>query len=312
MTANSHKGNILKVKPHARLMHWYRWQPYRFPMFNEVARTMMQIKYAVEKAMVQQKSKSTELNFEEYLAGKNVFIGLCTFRSGSTFLADLFSKTIPQSQIEHEPNVNDYWNYPRVLRNEQEAFDYITRYRKNEFLQRLKKPETTQVYGEFNPFFVLHVNAIQQLMPGVKVFQLVRDGRDVVRSLMAREVLGDKDPLDKIIQPPKNDPYFEQWSAMDRFAKVCWKWRYENQQLRTYVSHRVHFESFISDYDYFKEHLLDYLGVDIPIEAWQNHISQPVHASPKHRIPNWQNWSVEQRNTFDEICGEEMRAHGYY
>ena len=52
-----HKGNILPVQAHSRLMHWYRWQPFGIPLFNRVGRTALNLKYWLEPWMIDQKLK---------------------------------------------------------------------------------------------------------------------------------------------------------------------------------------------------------------------------------------------------------------
>ena len=305
-----HKGDTLQVNLHSRLMHWYRWQPYRLPLFNELARTAMQVKFTAEPLMLQWQWAKKQAKVDEFFAEKKIFFGLSTFRSGSTFLADLLANEVNNAQIEHEPNVNDYWSYAKILKGKKHAFQYVYQYRKQDIVQRSRYNDIT-IYGELNPFLVLHVNALKEEIPEAVLFHLVRDGRDVVRSLMAREVLGDKDPLAKIITPPADDLYYEKWHTMTRFEKVCWKWQHENKTLRATINHSIQFERLVKDYDYFKKEILNLLNIHITKEKWQYHINQPKHASPRHRIPHWSEWDKQLIHQFEEICGEEMEANGY-
>jgi len=304
-----HKGNTLSVKPHSRLMHWYRWQPYRLPFFNTTARMAMRVNFLLDQLLLHQTVAHQKVN--DFFQDKQVFFGLSTIRSGSTFLADLLESEIKNGQVEHEPNVNDYWSYAKVLKSNQHAYDYINTYRKKDMVKRCRKKETA-IYGELNPFLVLHAAALKKEIPEAKLFHLVRDGRDVVRSIMAREVLGNKDPMLKIITPPADDPYFEQWFSMTRFEKVCWKWQHENKILRTSISQRIHFEKMIIDYDYLKKELLDFLGIEISKEHWRAYIHQPKHASPQHSMLKWDHWSETEKKQFEKICGAEMKANGYW
>lgn len=303
-----HKGTTLSVKPHSRLMHWYRWQPYRLPLFNTTARMAMSINFSLGQFLTN--GKLEDQKTKDFFQNKQVFFGLSTIRSGSTFLADLLESEITNGQIEHEPNVNDYWSYAKVLKSNQHADNYINTYRKKDMVKRCTKKETA-IYGELNPFLVLHAAAIKKAIPTAKLFHLVRDGRDVVRSIMAREVLGNKDPMLKVITPPVDDPYFEQWFSMSRFERVCWKWQYENKVLRTAITQRIHFEKMITNYDYFKKELLDFLRIEISKKHWNAYSKQPKHASPQHSMLKWDNWAKTQKEQFEKICGAEMKANGY-
>ncbi len=263
MKAGYTKGKFLEVRPYTRLMNWYRWQTFRLPFFNTLARFAMLTKFQLDKYRINSKNNidvsSAKLNPEQL-----IFV-LSTFRSGSTFLADFLSEELAFAQVAHESNVNDYWSYPKILRDEKFAEKYYREYRKSDLYQRLL-PEK-KMYIEFSPFMVLHGKALRIVLPGIKILHLVRNGRDVVRSLMAREVLGPKDPMLRIIQPPEDDPYFSVWRAMSRFEKICWKWQYENKLLREHADHIVQFEGLITDYAYFKEKLL----TSIEFRAEQTH-----------------------------------------
>ena len=307
-----HKGNTLSVRPWSQLMHWYRWQPVQIPFFNAAARLAMRLKFKVEPFLLRQELGASIDSIDETLAQKQIFIGCSTIRSGSTFLADLMQNSLPNAKIEHEPNINDYWNYAAVLQQPEAAFDYIESYRKQDILWRINKANTN-IYGEWNPFFIMHMKAAKALIPTAKLIHLVRDGRSVVRSIMAREVLGTKDPMTKIVRPSIDDEYHDEWDSMTRFEKVCWKWQSENKFLReTIDTAPIKFELLIKSYDYFKEQLLNPLEIEISQEQWQTAINQPKHASPKHRMPKWEHWKSSEKQIFKRICGEEMRNLGYF
>jgi len=206
-----HKGNALHVSHYSKLMHWYRWQEFKLPFFNELARLTLGIKNYVDQINVNKQVQISNKKLDEFLRSQQMFFVLSTFRSGSTFLADLLSKEIHNSCIYHEPNINDYWNYPKVLSSVSHADNYVNAYRKKDIYQRIYKRDV-DVYGEFNPFLVLHCQAIKESIPSALLFHLVRDGRHVVRSNYSREVLGKKDPMLKLISPPKDDLYYQQWN----------------------------------------------------------------------------------------------------
>lgn len=305
-----HKGDVIDVKYYSRLMHWYRWQEFSLPFFNGVARTAMGIKNSLDQWNTRKKIRISEKNLDRFLGAQKIFFGFSTARSGSTFLTDLLAGELEDGLIVHEPNINDYWSYPQVLRAEKNAETYVRNYRKKEIFERIA-PREYSIYGEFNPFFVLHCRAVSAMIPGAIIFHLVRDGRDVVRSIYSREILGHKDPMSKLIKPPEDDPYYEEWSSFNRFEKICWKWQYENTLLRDTIEHKVHFEQLIKNYDYFNTHINKRLGVNIPEQGWALRTTSPKHASPVYKLEHWTKWPAKYQKSFERICGAEMDKCGY-
>lgn len=98
---------------------------------------------------------------------------------------------------------------------------------------------------------------------------------------------------------------------MERFARLCWYWRTENAFVRQAIGVTVRFEDLLSDYDYFAERLLDPCHVKVSHERWKEAVSRPKNQTTQHRLSDAASWSAELRETFNSICGEEMRASGY-
>ncbi len=303
MKKNHHKGTFLEVQWHSKLMHWYRWQSLKIPGFNTLARMVMSLKYHTKSFSVNRS------NIHALTSAHQLIFGLSSFRSGSTFLADLLAKNLPFAQVEHESNINDYWSYMNVLQEKQLAMHYFNSYRKYELLNRLDVDK--QVYIEMSPYLVLHTAALKKAFPNAILFHLVRDGRAVVRSMMAREIMGEKDPMTPLMQPPKTDPYSLKWDKMSRFQKVCWKWQYENKELRQQNLPLIHLELLLNDYHYFKTQVLDLLKIDIPYQNWEKARKNAQHASPRQLLPHWTKWDKKHLVQFEEICGEEMNKLSY-
>ena len=109
---------------------------------------------------------------------------------------------------------------------------------------------------------------------------------------------------------------------MSRFEKVCWAWvRLNEYALRTVDSNpdarAFRFEDiFLSDerYDHLSE-LLNFV-TELPnvhainletLEGWLEH---RIHESSGD-FPTWENWSSEQKQLFEDICGPLMKHLGY-
>ena len=300
----------INIRPYTRLMNWYRRHNYYIPGLNTAARLMLKIRFAKEKSKVEDYYQNQTEAYKQWIAKTPLFFGFGSFRSGTVFLSNMLKTEIPNSHIEHEANVLDYWNYPKALQSDKAALEYIQQFRLKEIFWRTKAVPVA-IYGEVNPFLRLHAKAIKLELPDVKLFHIVRDGREVVRSIYSREILGKSDPLNPLIKPPTTDPYASKWQGMSRFEKICWQWQFDNRFIREATGHNIKFEQLRSDYNYFKATLLDYLELDISKATWESYVSQKQNITPTYRLPHWKDWTAEQQNTFEQICGDEMRACGY-
>ena len=255
--------------------------------------------------------KFEKLSFNEWLKKTRFFFGVSSIRSGTVFLTNMFNLELKNAYIGHEANVDDYWTYHKVVQDSYEALKYFQDFRLKDMFFRTRHHRTIKLYGEFNPMLRIHCRAIQKVLPQAKVFHIVRDARDAIRSVMSKEILGPKDPLGVLIRPPSGDPYQDEWSEMSRFEKLCWQWQHDNRIMGNAITHRIHFEQMLSDYDYFKEKLLDFLDVSISQESWQRYVSKPRNATHHHRLDTWEHWPKDQCAALERICGDEMAKYGY-
>jgi hypothetical protein len=167
------------------------------------------------------------------------------------------------------------------------------------------------VYGEVNGALRCHVDALNVVFPTATFLHLVRDGRNVVRSHMSRRTMTLKNPLSLFLHPIKSDSWYEQWPKMDRFARVCWYWQEENRRLRTVIGNPVQIEKILSNYNYFYTKVLIPCNIFVSKADWEFSIAIPHNVTSKFKMPKWENWTLEQKTKFIEICGDEMRMCGY-
>lgn len=295
---------------YTRLMDIYRHNDMYIPGFNAVTRTMLKTKAESHFNSI---SKLGELNadtIDSWTASKRFFFGYGVYRSGTTFLADFLNRNISKAIVQHEANVNDYWYYAKAIHSVSEAENYAVRYRKQEIYFRLKELDF-EVYGEINPFLRRHCVAMRKAFPKAKQFQIVRDPRNVLRSLMSRELFDRKDPMAAVIFPSKDDAYSDKWKTMTRFAKLCWLWAADNRFIRENTEHFILFEKLRNDFDYFDENVLKFLDLKMPADTWNTQINKVYNSTPRYTFPKYADWSAEHKKQFEEICGEEMARYGY-
>lgn len=302
-----------KVKDHlyTKIMKAYRRINFFVPFFNPLIRLILKLRFLFYNTDIKAYCQGKDEKINQWYQNHKIFFGLAIIRSGTTFLSDFLSQKSKEAKIYHEAIVDDYWSYANNYNNFEGQLDYIKNFRRDEIFYRLRNNPKFKTYGEINPFLRRHAKALKQIFPEAKFFHLVRDGRSVVRSIMCRATFDKKEPIKDMIKPDKNSPYYKKWDKMSRFEKVCWLWQEDNKYLRENIGYSIKFEKLISDYNYFKEKLLDYIGLEVSQEDWQQFINQPRNPSDKYSFPKYENWTEEQKQQFWSICGEEMELNGY-
>lgn len=295
---------------YSQVMKIYRETAIGIPFLPFLIRMGLRSKIALDRLRISLLYRGKEAEIKEWFERTRVFFGFAIFRSGTAFLATFLNQVIRDAVIEHEANVDDYWYYHLALRSEAEAEKYIRDFRLAEIYSRMRR-RREGLYGEINPYLRRHYKALRKQLPKARFFHLVRDGREVVRSIMSREILDKTDPLRHLIEPPAGDPYVDHWKAMDRFEKVCWLWQSDNEYLRENVGATLQFERLVTDYNFFRTKLIDHLGVEVSQDIWEKYTRRIGNPTQVFRMDRWSQWSDSEKEIFRKICGEEMQACGY-
>jgi hypothetical protein len=295
---------------YTKLMDVYRRHPRRIPLLNRVILSILKAKARSGVGRGTRRARSHAEDINDWYKEHRFFFGFALLRSGTMFLASVLNRALPDHIILHEPNVNDYYYYTQAIGNEAAARAYVDDYRRGEIYFRMRDYRFDS-YGEVNCFLRRHCKAIKECLPEARCFHLVRDGRDVLRSLVSRETLAYNDPVAPLVHPPPGDPYYEQWSSMSRFQRLCWLWQADNSFIRASLDHTIQFELLVSDYDYFKSELLDYVGLELDSDTWQGFVGRRTNRTPLYRMPPWPEWAPGEREDFERICGAEFVASGY-
>jgi hypothetical protein len=251
----------------------------------------------------------TKNAIRQWADGMNVFFVLAIGRSGTNLLADLLDRA-PAAHVVHEPVLEDFPAYKAAFHDPDLAAHYVQTFRMKEIYLRVRNMQVTS-YGEVNSLLRRHVYALRSAFPRATFVHLVRDGRDVVRSMMARKTMTVQDHRTAGIHPRSDSPWAAAWEGMDRFARLCWYWQVENWWLRTAIGLTVQFESLLTSYESFSEHILNPCGVDLPEAMWSEAVNRPTNVTARHVVPHWSEWDSARLRVFEEICGTEMRANGY-
>ncbi len=256
-----------------------------------------------------------------------IFFILSLGRSGSKFLANLLNKDT-NALVFHEPSLLDkkilFYEYTN-------QFDlFVNNYYKSRFANLIPKDNHIKIYGEVNSYLRYSSKWLKNNL-NAKVFFLVRDGRDFVRSAYPRNIYTEFEEQQSIV-PNDKDDFASQWNTMNRFQKLCWYWNHTNEYLFESIGSPIHFEKIVQDYEYFEEKILIPTGIDLSFEIWKNEITRPINKSKSFflkkkltryifqrnqskltftKLPHWSCWEAKRKTDFKNICGNTMAKIGY-
>lgn len=260
--------------------------------------------------VLQETGRSNDLRTREWIARVHPFFVLGMGRSGTNFLAAMLDRC-PDALVFHEPFSEDFDAFVEAHESYETGLNYFEDFRL-EKMQALAREHDIHHYGEVNSALRYHARAIKSVMPEARLLHLVRDGREVVRSVMERRHYTKGTTGHHDLHPLPSDPLFDRWEELSRFEKVCWLWTDANRRLAEDVTRWVAFEPLVGNYDYFSEKLLDYLGLEMSEAVWAEAVQAPTNVTRKFTFPPWQQWDEAQQAAFDAICAEQMVMYGYY
>ena len=200
-------------------------------------------------------------------------------------------------------------------------------------------------YGDKNPNYLPFIPYIAELWDCKFLFP-VRDGREVVRSLMDWHdfynqkfshsgvfAMKEDDPNSPIdspeqdwwdysrLRPNPGTPYFEEWQRLSRFEKCAWYWtNFNKKALESFseLDDQRWLQVNMKSLDRFKmKQIFDFLGLDgfnanqieKLINARINSLQE--RAGLPDKFPRWTDWTQEQRNAFDRIAGDTIKCVVY-
>lgn len=252
----------------------------------------------------------SDQQIDDWYKSKTIFFMLGVGRSGTNYFSNFLSQA-DNAIVYHEPIKEDFTAFVEAHKFPESASEYINGFRKKHIYEITSKIDV-QIYGETNSALRYHAAALKQAIPEAKYLHLIRDGRDVVRSIMARKHYTNSKQGHHELMPKEDDPLYSKWGTLSRFEKICWLWADGNRQLRQDISQTLYFEKLINDYDYFHKNIVEDIGIDIDQALWHKNTNTPQNVTKSFSMPRWQDWDKSLIASFDKICGEEMEIHGYY
>jgi hypothetical protein len=227
-------------------------------------------------------------------------------------LAHLLS-SVPGVRIEHE-------HEPKLL-TEIQAYteERLGREQMVELLRTTRAPSSIGgelVSGESHNQLSFVLPALAEAFPDARVVWLVRDGRAVVASTVARNIYH---PSELSLRAPGTEEWArtrpqadavgdmtpEEWAALDAFGRCCWYWSYTHRMIERDLQglplscYRVRLEDLPGRWPELAEFCgLSATSIEVP------------HSNASTRAPmSWQHWSKAQRLAFASVCGSVMNEH---
>lgn len=227
------------------------------------------------------------------------------------FLANLLKHT-PDVEAHHEYFCNRTFMTLSYYQPNHPYLEHILRRQRQHVAARFPENHT---FIDVNPWLRFAPHTVRRTLDDALCFQLVRNGRDVVRSLYIGKTYTTRE---KTLSLLPNDPStMALWDGYSRFEKLCWHW---NETVSHLLKQRVpslHLERIVSDYQYLHEHLLVPSGIRLERDVWRALKDNRLHPS-RFRLKNLVRgrpvrlkWTPEHEASFRSICGETMRALGY-
>lgn len=265
-----------------------------------------------------------------------VVLIVSTGRTGTKFLARLFSGIFPDTESKHEPYPDLFKLATTSIRQKMPTEKTVKNLRKSrERICREVHRKGKKMYIESNNNLAWILPAAIDLFKQCKIIHIIRDPRDYVRSQYSKTVFS-RDPDEPETYFMKSNDrrkriravdfetsrYQEAWEKMSRFEKVCWYWCKKNkvicEALEFYdQSITVKFKDLFNTETSYAGlwEILRFLNLEerglAQKEKIMNLMTQKTNRSKKYLLKTWPNWSREQMDQFQAIIGPCMKQYGY-
>jgi hypothetical protein len=244
------------------------------------------------------------------LYDQQLFFILSTGRTGTKWMSEILS-FVEGANVLHEPIPAEAYAHLEAMNDDIKAEKYVRTVKQKDIFIKISQLECV-IYGEVNGNLRRHIPFLRKYFHNAKFLHLVRDGRKVVRSLLARNTFRGNHQIFGFECPIPLKELNQKWSTLNEFEKSCWAWKEENKYLRSQISDLARLEDITSSYKAFQLQVLEPLDLTLSESDWKKYADKRVNKSMKNRKRLDEEWSEEQNNIFESICGNEMRALGYY
>ncbi len=272
----------------------------------------------------------------------DIFFIVGCARSGTTALVKMLDMAQNATVfVEQKPNlcIEARNLYQGILTNPKQVIQEA----KSEAIQKVLSSGLK--YGDKNPNYLPFIPYIDELWDCKFLFP-VRDGREVVRSLMDWHdfynrklshsgvfAMKEDDPNSSVVSPEQDwwdysrlrpNPgtlYCEMWQQLSRFEKCAWYWANFNKkalELFSQLDNQRWLQVNMKSLDSVKmKQIFDFLGLDgFNIQQIGEMLNARINSLQERaglpdKFPPWSDWTQRQRNAFDRIAGDMMARMVY-
>jgi hypothetical protein len=192
-------------------------------------------------------------------------------RSGTTFMGSLLNRAA-NATSRHEFLTSREFAYVSFYNPAHASLRSDIKARLAE-AQRLAA--NSALFVDVNCNLTFGLEALKQIRPDVKIFHLVRDGRDVVASNWVRKMYTSYEKGIALI--PNTDSELAAWPGYDRFQRLAWQWNHIVSHLRAAGLPIIKLERALADYDYLAAQLLEPAGISLPRAQWDEARKEKVN-----------------------------------
>ena len=249
-------------------------------------------------------------NITDILNKKKFFLITSTGRTGTTLFSKMLN-TIDGAYIVHEPIFKETKYHRKAMEDPNFSQIFLKKFRIKEIYYRLQQNKCER-YGEVNSALRRNIKDLKEMFPEMKIIHIVRNGKDVISSVLNRKTLLKGDTYHNL-KPSSCIIDEKKWSKFKRFEKIAYLWATENKYMRENSDITVRFEDLITDYNYFKRNILEVLDLNIEYKIWEKYVRKKVNANKTIKSSNnFNKLSEEQKEFFNLHCSNEMKQNNYF
>lgn len=271
------------------------------------------------------------------MLGSRLFFGTSTGRSGTMLLANLLNSEpgvtcLHEGKFRHREEPGEQVLEFLTLEN---LHAYHSRHAAEEIFRRKRERiEPTGLLGDLAYNYAPFVRAIPNVYPEAKLIVMFRNGIEFVRSVVTDE---DPDPtpvgwkasrptsrVERFIalgrlRPAPEDPLSAEWPTLSVVAKNAWLWAETNRLILDGADAWqpsqvliVRFEDLIGDLDGAYGKVRTFLGITSDLTAVTRALMRaPINRRSKKVLPEWRDWTDDQKTEFERFAGSVMVQLGY-
>jgi hypothetical protein len=233
-----------------------------------------------------------------------------TGRSGTTTLSELLS-SFPGAKVDHERD-------PKLLDEVRDFLEgTLPREPLLELLRRTRPPSPgVDVSGESNTQLSFVLPLLAEAYPSARVVWLIRDGRDVVASMVARGIYDPRElrgrggakawARTRLQGDRVGDMSAEAWSQLEPFGRCCWLWAFTQRVVGRDLARLSlpWLQIRLEELDARTAALAAFCGVADDTAKAVPH-SNRSRGKPRRS----RSWSRKERDVFRQLCGPVMDEH---